>query len=46
MVIALMRVHVYTFESQKVAFSQPPAAHARALSNLTEPASACLNFEP
>ena len=25
---------------------QHPAAHARALSNLTQPTSACLNFEP
>ena len=42
---------VYPFESQKVAFLQPPAAHARALSNgyarnTLAAIFACLNFEP
>ena len=41
----------YPFESQKVAFLQPPAAHARALSNgyarnTLAAIFACLNFEP
>ena len=42
---------MYPFESQKVAFLQPPAAHARALSNryarnTLAAIFACLNFEP
>ena len=42
---------IYPFESQKVAFLQPPAAHARALSNgyarnTLAAIFACLNFEP
>ena len=42
---------LYPFESQKVAFLQPPAAHARALSNgyarnTLAAIFACLNFEP
>ena len=38
---------VYPFESQKVAFLQPLAAHALVLSNLTRAIRfASLNFEP
>ena len=52
--ITIIRVSVdtlYPFESQMVAFLQPPAAHARALSNGYERNTlaaifACLNFEP
>ena len=44
-------LYIYPFESQKVAFLQPPAAHARALSNgyarnTLAAIFACLNFEP
>ena len=31
--MSTMKCLLYPFESQKVAFLQPPAAHARALSN-------------
>ena len=51
MLLIVATGYVYPFESQKVAFLQPPAAHARALSNgyarnTLAAIFACLNFEP